>query len=105
VVATRAEFGDEFADVVRECSDTDVVPKPPWCARKKAYIAHLADASPSAIRMSLADNLHNARAIPPRSRSSTATARSSRAIGSRPRENEADSDEDPHNLTNHSWSA
>jgi len=59
----RATFGDDVADIVAGCSDTDEDPKPPWRTRKEAYIAHLADASPSVLRVSLADKLHNARAI------------------------------------------
>ena len=39
------------------------MPKPPWRERKEAYIAHLATAPPEVIRVSLADKLHNARAI------------------------------------------
>jgi len=56
-------FGDEVAAIVRECSDTDRTPKPPWRERKAAYIEHLAGASPSARLVSAADKLHNARAI------------------------------------------
>ena len=59
----RARFGEEVAGIVAECSDTDEVPKPPWRPRKEAYVAHLAAASPGAVRVSLADKLHNARAI------------------------------------------
>jgi (p)ppGpp synthase/HD superfamily hydrolase len=59
----RARYGDRVAEIVDGCSDTDESPKPPWRARKDAYIAHLAEASPSVVRVSLADKLHNARAI------------------------------------------
>lgn len=63
--AIREQFGDEVAMIVMACSDTDVAPKPPWRERKEAYLAHLADeATPaSVLRVSLADKLHNARAI------------------------------------------
>lgn len=63
--AIRERFGDEVAMIVEACSDTDVIPKPPWRERKEAYLAHLADAEtqPSVMRVSLADKLHNARAI------------------------------------------
>ncbi len=54
----RHRFGDRVADIVAACSDTDQTPKPPWQARKEAYLAHLSDAPASA-----ADKLHNARAI------------------------------------------
>ncbi len=50
-------FGREVAHIVAACSDTDVVPKPPWHERREAYIAHLATARPSVLRVSLADTL------------------------------------------------
>ncbi len=56
-------FGKRVADIVRACSDTDVIPKPPWRERKLAYVAHLAEASPSARLVSASDKLHNARAV------------------------------------------
>lgn len=59
----RQKFGDRVAGIVLECSDSDVQPKPPWRARKEAYIAQIANASDDAILVSLADKLHNARAI------------------------------------------
>jgi (p)ppGpp synthase/HD superfamily hydrolase len=59
----RVRFGDEVAAIVAACSDTAVEPKPPWRERKQAYLEHLPAASPSAIRVSLADKLFNARAI------------------------------------------
>ncbi len=61
--AIRARFGDTVADIVWGCSDTDVTPKPPWRARKEAYIAHLEHASPSVLLVSCADKLHNARSL------------------------------------------
>ena len=60
---TEQQFGRVVAGIVKACSDTDVVPKPPWRARKEAYLAHLASADRSTLRVSLADKLHNARAI------------------------------------------
>jgi (p)ppGpp synthase/HD superfamily hydrolase len=59
----REKFGDDVATIVAECSDTDVVPKPPWKKRKQDYIDHLGDASEATILVSLADKLDNARAI------------------------------------------
>lgn len=38
-------------------------PKPPWRTRKERYVEHLPRASPSALRVSLADKLDNVRAI------------------------------------------
>jgi len=59
-------FGDAMVSIVLECSDTAPVhgePKPPWPARKQSYVDHLRTAaSDSAVRVSAADKLHNARA-------------------------------------------
>jgi (p)ppGpp synthase/HD superfamily hydrolase len=59
----RRRFGDAVARVVEDTSDTLEIPKPPWRERKESYLAHLETASPAALRVSLADKLHNARAI------------------------------------------
>jgi (p)ppGpp synthase/HD superfamily hydrolase len=59
----REKFGDEVAEIVGECSDTFETPKPPWRERKQRYVDHLPEASDAAILVSLADKLHNARAI------------------------------------------
>ena len=63
LVDIRARFGDEVAAIVRGCTDAETQPKPPWRARKEAYIAHLAEASPAVLLVSSSDKLHNARAI------------------------------------------
>jgi (p)ppGpp synthase/HD superfamily hydrolase len=57
------KFGPRVTAIVDGCTDTDEVPKPPWRERKQAYINHLAHASQSVLRVSLADKVHNARAI------------------------------------------
>lgn len=59
----RDRFGAEVAGIVAECSDTFEEPKPPWRQRKQVYIDHVAEASDSAVLVSLADKLDNARAI------------------------------------------
>jgi (p)ppGpp synthase/HD superfamily hydrolase len=60
----RAAFGDDVADMVRALSDTTVKPKPEWRERKQKYLAHLAVVDDKRVlRISLADKLHNARAI------------------------------------------
>jgi (p)ppGpp synthase/HD superfamily hydrolase len=59
----RAEFGERVAAIVEGCSDTLEQPKPPWRARKERYLAHLEEASPDVLHVSLADKVHNARAI------------------------------------------
>jgi (p)ppGpp synthase/HD superfamily hydrolase len=56
-------FGPEVAALVRANSDTDVVPKPPWLQRKRTYIDGIAVKPPAAVRISIADKLHNARSI------------------------------------------
>jgi (p)ppGpp synthase/HD superfamily hydrolase len=59
----EAQFGPEVAHLVELASDTDMIPKPPWRARKEAYIRHLEVAPVAALRVSAADKLHNARSI------------------------------------------
>jgi (p)ppGpp synthase/HD superfamily hydrolase len=59
----HAQFGSDVAAIVEACSDTDVLPKPPWRVRKEAYLEHLLTAPPSVLRVSLADKLNNLRAI------------------------------------------
>lgn len=58
-----ARFGETVAGIVAECSDADVIPKPPWKERKEAYVARAATLSDSARLVSSADKLHNARSI------------------------------------------
>lgn len=43
----RRRFGEKVVDIVNGCTDAEVYPKPPWQARKGAYIVHLRNASPS----------------------------------------------------------
>ena len=57
----RRKFGEAVAEIVLAVSDSYTSPKPPWRARKQAYIDSIHDASPSAIRVSLADKVYNAR--------------------------------------------
>ncbi|MGE0027237.1 MAG: HD domain-containing protein [Thermoleophilia bacterium] len=61
----RERFGPRVAAIVDACSDTDEIPKPPWRQRKQTYLDHLRapDLPDGALRVSLADKLHNARAI------------------------------------------
>ncbi|MEH1841169.1 MAG: HD domain-containing protein [Nostoc sp.] len=65
--ATREEihrrFGDNVTAIVNGCTDADTTPKPPWRQRKEAYIAHIPNASPSVVLVSLADKLYNAQSI------------------------------------------
>jgi (p)ppGpp synthase/HD superfamily hydrolase len=59
----RARFGDTVAGVVVDCTDSWTEPKPPWRARKEAYIAALPHKSGRSLLVSLADKTHNAEAI------------------------------------------
>jgi (p)ppGpp synthase/HD superfamily hydrolase len=64
--AIRERFGPTVAQMVEGLSDAMPAPgeaKAPWRSRKEAYLRHLADASESVLRISLADKLHNARSI------------------------------------------
>ncbi len=56
-------FGREVAAIVAGCTDAHEQPKPPWQERKQRYLAHLASAPPSVLRVSSADKLYNARTI------------------------------------------
>ena len=58
-----ARFGPRVAAIVRACTDADTLPKPPWRARKEAYLAHLEHVPAEALLVSACDKLHNARAI------------------------------------------
>jgi len=62
----RARFGDRVALIVEGCSDSlseDPEDKAPWKDRKVTYLGHLKDADDDTLAVSLADKLHNARAI------------------------------------------
>jgi len=59
----RQRFGEKVVEIVNGCTDADVRPKPPWQARKEAYITHLRDASPSVRLVSAADKVHNIQTI------------------------------------------
>jgi GTP pyrophosphokinase len=65
--ATRAEilrrFGQRVVMIVDFCTDTDQTPKPPWRGRKEGHIGHVATAPPEALRVIVADKLHNARTL------------------------------------------
>jgi (p)ppGpp synthase/HD superfamily hydrolase len=59
----RAEFGEDVAEIVDGCTDADTTPKPPWKARKLAYLQRLPGENPSVLLVSAADKLHNIRCI------------------------------------------
>lgn len=57
------KFGKRVADIVDSCSDSYTIPKPPWKARKEAYLDQLKKSEFEARLVSLADKLHNARCL------------------------------------------
>lgn len=59
----EARFGARVRRLVEALSDSTVLPKPPWRARKEHYLAHLRDAPADVKLISAADKLHNARSI------------------------------------------
>src|SRR4029077_21204887 len=64
----RNRFGESVARIVEACSDSlaDTAKgerKAHWQERKEAYIAHMREADEDILRVSLADKVHNARAI------------------------------------------
>lgn len=59
----RSRFGNTVVAIVDGCTDAEVIPKPPWRARKEAYITSMYNASHSVRLVSAADKLHNARSI------------------------------------------
>lgn len=56
-------FGPDVASMVADCTDAWGEPKPPWRARKEAYLAALPHKPPSSLLVSLADKVDNAKAI------------------------------------------
>ena len=59
----RRRFGDRVADMVDGCTDTYEHPKPPWRARKEAYISRIPAHSAATRLVSAADKVANVRAI------------------------------------------
>lgn len=59
----RFRFGERVLDIVVGCTDADVKPKPPWHARKEAYVARVRKEPASVVLVSASDKLHNAGAI------------------------------------------
>lgn len=61
--AIRESFGDEVANIVAGCTDSDELHKPSWRPRKERFLARIPD-MPYDVRLVLtADKLHNARSI------------------------------------------
>jgi (p)ppGpp synthase/HD superfamily hydrolase len=59
----RADFGETVARIVVACTDTTVLPKPPWRERKEAHLEHVRG-EPGRVKLVIAaDKLHNASCI------------------------------------------
>jgi len=61
--AILVKFGERVVSIVDGCTESCTIPKPPWRDRKLRYIEQMRHASPSVLRVSMADKLHNARSI------------------------------------------
>jgi (p)ppGpp synthase/HD superfamily hydrolase len=59
----EVHFGKNVLKMVKECSDCETHPKPPWKERKEAYIDHIEEISQDALMISIADKLHNLRTL------------------------------------------
>ena len=59
----KKRFGQNVTSIVDGCTETYEDPKPPWKARKDAYISHIKEGNPSVKLVSCADKLHNVRCI------------------------------------------
>jgi GTP pyrophosphokinase len=55
----RSRFGDAVAKIVEDCTDSWSTPREPWVARKQKYVEHARTLSPSSLRVSAADKVHN----------------------------------------------
>lgn len=56
-------YGEGVAEIVSDCTDAWTDPKPPWRARKEAYLARLPTKKAGSLLVSLADKTHNGRSI------------------------------------------
>jgi len=59
----RRCFGKRVAHVVDGCTDSYIIPKPPWRERKEKYLRHLRTADADVHLVSAADKVHNLRHI------------------------------------------
>ncbi|MGH8931075.1 MAG: HD domain-containing protein [Egibacteraceae bacterium] len=60
----RRRFGVRVAEIVEHCTDHDPAKdRPEWHVRKRRYVAALAKADESCLRVALADKLYNAREL------------------------------------------
>jgi len=63
LIKIRKLFGNKVAKIVNECSDTIVVPKPPWLTRKKKYLSGIKKKANLLCLCLFCDKLHNGTCI------------------------------------------
>ncbi len=63
LIEIENRFGNRVSEIVKACTDSWETPKPPWRARKEAYLEHLQGIPDEAKLVSCADKIHNGRAI------------------------------------------
>ena len=59
----RRRFGSDVAQIVSDCTDSWVEPKPDWLPRQEAYLSLVPAKAASSLLVSLADKVDNAEAI------------------------------------------
>ncbi len=59
----RARYGERVGNMVSDCTDAVIIPKPAWRPRKEAYIASLEHKPLDSLLVSLCDKIYNAEAI------------------------------------------
>ena len=66
LASIKAEFGDDVANIVEQCSDSLLAEgeeKDPWWVRKVRYLDHLEQSGSDVALVSAADKLHNASSV------------------------------------------
>lgn len=59
----QKRFGSPVAQIVADCTDSWIEPKPEWRSRKEAYLSALPSKPTTSLLVSLADKVDNAEAI------------------------------------------
>ncbi|TNE84803.1 MAG: HD domain-containing protein [Deltaproteobacteria bacterium] len=62
-VGLRARFGERVARIVVQCTDTEVLPKPPWRRRKERHLAKVLGLPDDTRLVMCADKLHNCQTL------------------------------------------
>lgn len=59
----RETFGDRVCAIIDGCTECEEQPKPAWRERKERHLVQLVNATPSVLRVTIADKLHNIRSL------------------------------------------